>query len=899
MKLMKTQLLLALLLVVGCTSTPIDKGPQSARDIANAGYPLFDRGPDLNDEMQAELVDIINDMPYLPGISEKLQVLAPSYKRGQKMRPDFGAMPIRGFAIPNSVSVLVIGQDATHIAEGANRPGIAGFGGRVHDMLKHMGVIEGVIFTNLYVNTISGQYGSRNTPVLVNDKEVAYTNVIENRLWLMTHSGAYAKWRNRFLSWVIRNNKDSLKMVMLLGQAGKDAGSSFVNSIGGKVGARSNVGDGSKYKLPQFVMVGAGGNNEWATPVTKDGKDVAEVMRQLPEVKKAIEVALENFKTKSQTAKVKTKIKTYEQVLKNIGKKINYKNEIGQTTAKVIFAENPEIAKEYFVFSESGPKGNGVLYPEQFGGWDIRSMTVNGKKTRSISGLKISCYGSQVAECQTKSEIDAPNIVFVGSPHPTSLSMNSATAAGKVEKELLSPLRKEMEKGWEAPTPEAGLKSAFLEGKPYKYGRGIIPPSHGDPGITDLRLLPVSTAKRAGKSTIVIGTRGNANFSKSKLKTMEKATPSNTNLIKSNTVLTGRPRMEGLVKKYDRGPERKMANLIFKGLDKQKVLWVKSEYDAEAKKAKAAALKRLNKSKKGLTKAEKSEESYLKAMNKIFDKYGIDAFNFKSHPAAGFFGHYRGTFDSPKVIILADPVGYDSFITSKAATGNRGQYLNGLMKDLKVGADYLVISTVPMPMDGATPKEWQAVLETTKDYRTNIFKELETGSAILIADGAYAAQELERIAKGKKVIKIVQTVNPSKDMIKGAKELKIKASGKRIDIPREHLTWIARVWEGTSGDRVITAEEKENRGKAFAIVAPNWARKNTVYFNESTKQELRDSWDILAEAGDPMPGESLKSFVRRRTNCASKSEWKKKFKNERAKAKCISTVKNIEFKDEK
>ena len=116
-------------------------------------------------------------------------------------------------------------------------------------MLKHFGIIEGVFFTNLYVNTISGQYGSRNTPVITDNKKIEYRNVIENRQWLMTHEGPYGKWRNKLYSWVIRNNKESLKMVMMLGQAGKDAGANFINSIGGEVSARSNIGDGSKYKV--------------------------------------------------------------------------------------------------------------------------------------------------------------------------------------------------------------------------------------------------------------------------------------------------------------------------------------------------------------------------------------------------------------------------------------------------------------------------------------------------------------------------------------------------------------------------------------------------------------------------------------------------------------------------
>ena len=38
---------------------------------------------------------------------------------------------------------------------------------------------------------------------------------------------------------------------------------------------------------------------------------------------------------------------------------------------------------------------------------------------------------------------------------------------------------------------------------------------------------------------------------------------------------------------------------------------------------------------------------YLKANNAIYTKFGIGGLNFKNHPKAGFFGHYRGTFKDP------------------------------------------------------------------------------------------------------------------------------------------------------------------------------------------------------------------------------------------------------------
>lgn len=924
----------------------------SLASFASSNFPEFDRGPDLSDPMQAELVQLLSEMPFLPGISEQLQVLVPSYKRGQKMRPDFGAMPLRGFLTPNSISVLVIGQDGTHIAEGANRPGIAGFGGRVHDMLKHFGIVEGVFFTNLYVNTISGQYGSRNTPVLVDGKSIRYTNVIENRQWLLTHEGAYGEWRNKFLSWVIRNNLKSLRMVMMLGQAGKDAGANLVTYLGGSVKAREYVGDGSKYQVPFFAMTGAGGNNEWAYPVTKDNKDVIDVIKVqrkirdafLPNYKAELAQAEENLKeleneleeeessanpSSKNIKKLKSKIKLAKSKVAFQQNKINFLTKkrmkydgdgAGQSVAKDIFSKFPQEAKEVMVFSRGGPQENGVLHPQQFGGWDLRTMTVNGEKTRSIKGLRIPCAGSKAGPCQGGVEsVEAPDVVFVGSPHPTSLSMGEmerkGSAAVKVHNELLVPLRGEMNRGWIPPQPEKGRQSPFLSNDPYQYGRGLIPESHGDPGITALRLLPVSTATRKGKAAIVIGARKGFKFSSSQLKQMEKEKPAQEWLTKSNRVLTGRPMFSEWLGKFDRGPEGEYVNLLFKSLDAKKILWAKSEYRKEAEELREKNIKKIKDKEirdadddkkdevaKRAPTADQLEEAYEDTLVDLHKKFGMKAFNMKSHPNAGFFGHYRGTFKNPKVVILADPHGQDSFITSKAMTGSRGQYLQGLMNDLGVGKDYLVIRTVPFSMDGASEDEWAEVLEQTKDYRTNLFKKLREMKPILVADGPYAAKELRRITRSKKrFIAIERGESDDSGFAEAAPGLlkkldlpeDLELAGERADIPREHLTWIARVWEGTSGDRVVLQQEGSEAGKAFAIVAPDWARKNKVHFSEKTRSHLRVGWSALAAAGEPMPYEKMSEFVKRRAKCVSEQERKQD--PDSKKEDCLDTVKDPLF----
>lgn len=872
------------------------------RNPASVDFPEYDRGPNPEDPMQKELVEILQDLPFVPGISEQLQVLIGN-SRGQKMRPDFGGMPIRGFLEPNSLSVIVIGQDATHIAEGANRPGIAGFGGRVQDMLLHFGILEGVLFTNLYVNTIAGQYGSRMTPVVEDGKTIKYQNILENRLWLMTHEGPYGEWRNRFLSWIVRNNRDSLRMVMMLGQAGKDAGASFVNYLGGNVGARSNIGTGAQFDVPIFKIVGAGGNNEFAIPLTAKNEDVAEVLRkdkkvfsdlaqhidtELKAAEEKVESAQEAYNTSNsktdqrELQSAKDKLNVWKLRQQALDKPFDYRDGDFKTLqgvstylAEYILTKNPKLAIANMVFSNGGPHGNGVLRPEQFGGWDIKTMTVNGKPTRSIAGLQIPCAGSKVGPCASASSVPAPDVVFVGAPHPTALSMSEqqrpGSAAKSVEAELMAPLREELKRGWKAPQPEKGLESLFLAGnKPYQYGRGVIPPSHGDPGITAMRLLPVSTAQRDGSHMIIIGTRDGVKIDQARVKQMMVDTPSDARLLKSHNILTGRPRFTDWLYEYDRGPSKKFSDLLFKSLDQQAVLTPKAEFSKEYE----------EELKKKSAKAKTGEdffEAYLDANSEIFEIYGIDAFDIKSHPEAGFFGHYRGTFENPKVFILADPHGYDSFITSKAATGARGQYLNGLMHDFGIGDQYLVISTIPAMMDGATDSEWETALEKTKKYRTDLVTSiLELRPSVILADGKFAAQELRRL--GVTFIEIKQDQDPAagiKDAgkkIAALKKFKGTPSGERIDIPRSHLTWVARTWEGTSGDRVITALDRANKGKAFAIVAPDWARNAKTYFTAEEQKELQSMVDTLAKNGEPLPKEDVATFLKRRQSCKTELE---------------------------
>ncbi len=762
-------------------------------------YTTIDSIPDVNDPEIKELIEILNSHPNTPLGSTLLDVLAPSYKDGQKFRPDWGNMAIRGLLCKNCIQILAIGQDATHIAEFANRPGIAGFGGRVHDMASHFGVFEQIFFTNLFTNTISGQYGSRSTPVIEvkEDGRKFFTNlsVTENRLWSLAHDSPYSEFRNKLLAWVMKRNQDSLKMVLMLGQAGKDAGGSFYEYIGGKIDGYISDEDARRYLVPEFEMVGAGGNNEAAIPLTKDGKSLYSVLHKM-----------HRGRWKEFSMKNSSDVKLAQQLLKD-----HWKD-----------------ALDLVAINYSGPMNNGIMRAEQLGGFNWESA-----ESRRLKGMRIpDGKGGSFA---------APDVLFLDSPHPTYLSIvktDGGDPSKIVNEGLVADAKSWVRKGWKAPRAEKGGKSNFERGKPYQYGRASVPLSHGDLGTPDIRLTPVSSAVRFDQSVIIGGERDKNIFGsngKSELKRIldrMKKDDRHDALPNNWMVRTGRPLYDEWKYEFDQGLPADVERVFRRYLP-----------DA----------------------SEDSTET-----REIFSQ---------THRDTGYFGHYRGTLDDPEVFVLADPHGWDDIMTSRALTGERGQYLHGIFRDLGIDDKYFVLKTLPVGMDGASEAEWNDALYATRTYREKVIEKVleTTRPKVFVADGEYAAKELERIldeleVKSPKIVTIERGNSASSGIKSGGSALKSKLgsryrrrniSGDRADIPRSHLTFVARVWEGTSGDRVISGRGKY-QGKAFAAVAPNWAAK---FEGEFSRSEERGWERVLAEheeMGFRSPEESVAQYFERR-----------------------------------
>lgn len=788
----------------GCTHFDKSSGFRNVSSVQDVRTPWsYDPGPSPETPMGKELIDLVASQPYMPGISKELT-------GDQKFRPAFGPTLWRMIQEPNSIKILFIGQDGTHIAEAAGRTATAGFGGRAQDMAAHFGVETSAAFMNTFAFTIKGQYSGYGAPVIseVNGvKKVSFDSVVGNGIWMMAQdqNSPMVKWRNNLIDWIIRNNKDSLRLVVLFGGSAQDAIGTFIESRGGKVGAKYSIEDlvAKKIKVPVFKTQAAGGNKELPIAITKNEQDIFKVL--------GVDVPYQDLGAKPG----EPRLAAAEEKLR---------------TAQKTLADNIDKVYSNLAISNAGVGKSGVIHPAQIGGYDLGKIFINNKKTISLKGLKLS-DGSIL-----------PNDVLVAEfPHPTSLSASPATASAKVEKSL-TLLKPYAQAGWEI-EPDKGMTSKFQKGEPYKYGRADIGPAFYDFGTPNNRMVSVSSASRMpGQSNIVvIGTRDRATFDKNKLMAATNAKPAEG--ISSDELFSARPRTPENRYVFDRGPGEKMSRIMKENLNISLIGKMKNGKDANAS---------------------------------CKDPEPSSNFNIKTHPlCVGDFGHYRGTFDDPKIVILADPDGVDDILTSRALTGTRGQYLHGLMQDIGVNDNYLVLKTVPFGMDGATDAEWNTVLSQTSTYRQKVIEAVLTNGKVelIIADGKYASQELAKLKPKIPQISIkrVGTENNSGIKEAAAEISKLKkfnnftAKAQMANIPRSHLGFFSRVWEGTSGTRVLDSSSPADAGTAFAIIVPSWVytQKNVVQ-DKDERDGINTLKDNLELNGLPREDETFIDFLKRR-----------------------------------
>jgi hypothetical protein len=800
----------------------------------------YNPGPDPSTEMGRKLIDWYAELP-------EFKAFANETMDKQKFRFIYGTMAFRARLEQNAVKVAFWGQDGTHVAEFAKHTATAGFGGRAQDFANYFGVDKSAAFSNAYLSTIYGQYGAFTHPIVKTDADgipkITFGSYVEPQLWAMSNDPLSANTlsRNAYIEWMIKNNPESLRLLVLFGGAARDAMAEFLISRGAQVGTRLNPEQLKNIRMPQTKSVSGGGNNEFVVPVDKNGNDIyqelfkndaelkqlykGELLAQLElEKKKAATPGRDQDLHKYAVRDLQTAIKEFE---RNGEVKLDYKLEAMQKIAQKAMSLREAKAIEMMVFSKGGIEGSGIINPAQLGGYDLDKITINGENTRNLRGLRLS-DGTVIER----------DILVTEMPHPSALSRLTPMDAAKRVGESLRALLPYKNKGWMV-EPDAGWKNKWHDGEPYRYGRAEIRPGFYEFGTPGIRMVSVSSASRmSGKPHVISGTRDRVRFDDKAIDAATRAKPSQ--MPDPRELWTARPRLPESRYIFDRGPGEEVARMLKQQLNLKEIFQPKP--------------------------------------GKTFAKDGIDAFNVKTAPEVLDFGHHRGSFVKPKVLILADPHGVDDLFTSRALTGARGQYLNGLMHDIGINEDYLVIKTVPFGMDGATPEEWDVTLKKTQTYREVAVALAEQGGGLqyIFADGENAVKEIERINNlvsfGKNV-KIINIRRDGMDPASGIKEAGAeltkleefkgkKISGKMQDIPRSHLTWFSRIWEGTGGDRVLNAVDK-NRGSAFASVVPEWVVRQKVTPSQWVQRSIDNLKAKFIESGVRGPRETMTEYVER------------------------------------
>ncbi|MEK7356016.1 MAG: hypothetical protein AAB250_06175, partial [Bdellovibrionota bacterium] len=234
--------------------------------------PAYEKGVDPTSAMGKELIDIVASYPNMAKISYEIT-------GDQKFRVPFGPTYWRMLLQPNKIKILFIGQDGTHVAEAAGRTATAGFGGRAQDLAAYFGIRESAGFINAFGPTIYGQYGAFESPVFTDGgTKIRFGSAVDNHLWLMSQDpdSPLFQWRMRLIEWIIRNNRDSLKLIVLFGGAARDTIGSLVESKGAKIFARTAVDDLKNMKVPLTTLKPAGGKNEFPALLSREGKDLYE-----------------------------------------------------------------------------------------------------------------------------------------------------------------------------------------------------------------------------------------------------------------------------------------------------------------------------------------------------------------------------------------------------------------------------------------------------------------------------------------------------------------------------------------------------------------------------------------------------------------------------------------------
>ncbi len=141
----------------------------------------------------------------------------------EKFRWQMGPMWYRGRLGKNKVKVFVVGQEGAQDENVTNRAFTGSTGTRVQKFLNHLGIYESYLYMNTYVYTIKGQR-------ITDEAEWGYKNYVALEQGAMS---PIVQYRHMLFDNVIKQNPESIALLMAVGGGGKASLANWINTRSG------------------------------------------------------------------------------------------------------------------------------------------------------------------------------------------------------------------------------------------------------------------------------------------------------------------------------------------------------------------------------------------------------------------------------------------------------------------------------------------------------------------------------------------------------------------------------------------------------------------------------------------------------------------------------------------
>lgn len=229
------------MMVSGCTTAPHNSSPGADRDPAAQQDPRgsvaeYDEGPPKDSKWPDIFAETPDYRAFGKAVYQSAATKAGLRDDGQeKFRWVVGPMWYRGRLKPNQVKVFVIGQEGAQDENTSNRTFTGSTGTKMQNFINYFGIDRSYLFMNTFIYTITGQYGEQPEPTDKPDVVKKKKTQSEALYWLAQDpNSAVVKHRHRMFDYMLEQNKDTLRLVIGVGSAGKDSLATWIKSHGGQ-----------------------------------------------------------------------------------------------------------------------------------------------------------------------------------------------------------------------------------------------------------------------------------------------------------------------------------------------------------------------------------------------------------------------------------------------------------------------------------------------------------------------------------------------------------------------------------------------------------------------------------------------------------------------------------------